>query len=118
MKIQFEISNEQLNSVIIQQIKQSSEKFFEDHKDTFVKVQVERHVKNLKNDGFFARAISSSLTKAIYDKVNREFDSYIKEQLDIHLSKAIKNLKIDDQLSKMIDEKAKEKIQLLIKQTS
>lgn len=117
MKISFEIEDTELKDIIVLQIQQSATKFFDSHKETFIKGQVEKHVQKLKHDGFFARQVSSSLNKAIFDKVNREFSEHIQKRLYVELDKVLKAMKVDQLLVKMVDQKVKEKIKFLIDKT-
>lgn len=117
MKITFEIEETELKDIIVSQIKQSATEYFTIHKETFVQKQVEKHVQSLKQDGFFSRQVSSSLSKAIYDKVNREFDGFIKDRMESELEKVIKLMRLDQLLEKMVDQKVKEKIKFLLDKT-
>ena len=117
MKISFEIEETELKDIIVLQIKQSASEYFASHKDSFVQKQVERHVSSLKQDGFFSRQVSSSLNKAIFDKVNREFDGFIKQRMESELEKVIKGMRLDKLMEKMVDQKVKEKIKSLLDQT-
>jgi len=91
MKITFEIQETELTSIVIEEIKKTVQVYFQDKKDHFIKEIVERETKDLKKDGFFKRQISSTLNKAIYDKVNRELSGEVESRVQIEIEKVFKS---------------------------
>ncbi|MNK86388.1 hypothetical protein D3C87_1062990 [compost metagenome] len=114
MKITFEIQETELNEIIVQQIKEQSILFFQKNKDSFVKDAFNSNLKSLKGDGFFKRQVSSTLNKAIYDKVNREFAEYIEDQLQKHIDNVFKSQDLNKKMNDLVDKKVKEKLRELL----
>lgn len=110
MKITFEISDNELKEVIVEQIKEQAVLFFQENKDSFVRDAFNKNVNSLKGDGFFKRQVSSNLNKAIYDKVNREFSGIIEDQLQNHIDKVFKGQDLEKKFNEMVDKKTKERL--------
>lgn len=110
MKITFEISDNELKEIIVEQIKEQAVLFFQENKDSFVRDAFNKNVNSLKVDGFFKRQISSNLNKAIYDKVNRDFSDVIQDQLQSHIDKVFKGQDLEKKFNGMVDKKVKERL--------
>lgn len=115
MKITFEIQSTEIKEVVMQQIKKEAVNYFNEHKDGFIKDVVIDNTKQLKQAGFFTRSVSSSLNKAVFDKVNREFSGLIENKLTGMLETAIKNLNIEQKIKGVLDKKVKEKLLEMLK---
>lgn len=114
MKITFELSDDELKEVIVQQIKEQAIVFFQENKGSFVRDAFNKNLQALKGDGFFKRQVSSTLSKAIYDKVNREFSDVIQDQLQSHIDKVFKGQDIEKKFNGMVDKKVKERLMELL----
>lgn len=110
MKITFEIQESELNNIVVEEIKKETRKYFENKKDSFVKETVERETKELRNDGFFKRQISTTLNKAVFDKVNREFKILIEERISVEIEKVFKDQDLKSKFNKLVDQKVNEKL--------
>lgn len=110
MKITFEIQETELNQIVSEEIKKNVKLHFESKQDSFVKETVERETKSLKQDGFFKRQISSTLNKAVYDKVNREFKDLIEERISIEIENVFKQQDLQSKFKKLVDQKVNEKL--------
>lgn len=114
MKITFELNSDELKAIITSQIKEQTILFFQENKEDFVKVQFDKTLRELKQDGFLKRQVSSTLNKAIYDKVNRDFEELIKEKFDIEIDKVFEKLDTTKKLNDLIDKKVKERVRTLL----
>lgn len=114
MKITFEINENELNEIIVQQIKEQCILFFQENKGTFVRDAFNSNLRSLKGDGFFKRQVSSTLNKAIYDKVNREFAEVIEDQLQRQIDNIFKSQDLNKMMNVMVDKKVKERLRELL----
>lgn len=118
MKITFEISSEELKETIKQQIKEQAALFFQENKDSFVRDAFNKNISDLKHDGFFKRQVSSTLNKAIYDKINRECSEYVMSRVDSEINAVLKEINISNKINKIIDQKVKERLLDMIQNKS